>query len=121
MAYGLWKSNFGPVKIEPNTTAGSNGLMGVWVYEREGQEVIGYFSGAANGNVLKFTWEEPSTGTPLRGTGHLVFDPAGGSFTGRWWTTNQDRGGDWNGWRGQAAAAEAPAPAAPPADPNAGY
>jgi len=111
VAHGLWKSNFGAVKLVPNLSAGSDVLEGVWLYQREGQEVIGYFSGKANGNVLKFSWEEPSTGSPLRGTGYLVFDPQGQSFTGSWWTTNRDRGGDWNGWREQAAAAEtAPVP-----------
>ena len=115
--HGLWKSNFGAVKLVPNLAAGSDALEGVWLYERDGREVIGYFSGKADGNVLKFSWEEPSTGTPLRGTGYLVFDPAGYSFTGRWWTTNQDRGGDWNGWREQAAA-ESSSTADPAAGPD---
>ena len=115
MAFGLWKTNFGPVKMEADLAAGSDAIMGIWVYDREGQEVIGYFSGKANGNVFKFSWEEPSTGTPLRGTGFLVFDPEGGSFTGQWWTTTRDRGGDWNGWRGQAEAAPEAEPAAEPA------
>jgi hypothetical protein len=92
--------------------------MGIWLYDREGQEIIGFFSGAANGNVLRFSWEEPSTGAPLRGAGYLVFDPAGASFSGRWWTDNRDRGGDWNGWRGQPNPdpAAAPDPAAEAAD-----
>jgi hypothetical protein len=121
MALGLWNSNFGPVKIEADTSGGTGKLMGVWVYDRDGQEIIGFFSGQANGNVLNFGWEEPSTGAPLRGAGYLTFDPAGASFTGRWWTDSRDRGGDWNGWRGQNAATNAPAPApAPAADPNAG-
>ena len=106
---GLWKSNFGAVKIEANPRDGAEGIMGVWLYDRNGQEVIGYFSGRANGNVLKFTWNDPSDGNPLEGEGYLVFDPQGGSFTGKWWTSNRDRGGDWNGWREQRSA---PSPAA---------
>ena len=111
MAVGLWNSNFGAVKVEADNARGPGQLMGIWLYDRDGQEIIGFFSGSASGNVLRFTWEEPSTGAPLRGSGYLVFDPAGASFTGRWWTDNRDRGGDWNGWRGQGAAAAAPAPA----------
>ena len=112
MAIGLWNTSFGPVKIEADSSGGTGKLMGVWVYDKEGQEVIGFFSGTANGNVLNFQWEEPSQGAPLQGAGYLVFDPAGTSFTGRWWTANQDRGGDWTGQRGQAQAAPA-APATP--------
>lgn len=111
MAVGLWNSNFGAVKVEADNARGTGQLMGIWLYDRDGQEIIGFFSGSATGNVLNFTWEEPSTAAPLRGSGYLVFDPAGASFTGRWWTDNRDRGGDWNGWRSAAAApvaAEAP-------------
>ncbi len=120
MALGLWKSNFGAVKLEADNASGANGLMGIWLYDREGQEIIGFFSGKADGNVLKLTWEEPGTGAPLRGSGYLVFDPAGASFTGRWWTDNRDRGGDWNGWRGEVVATPTPAapvPAAPAPSP----
>lgn len=111
MAMGLWNSNFGAVKLEADNAGGTGQLMGIWLYDRDGQEIIGFFSGPTDGNVLKFTWQEPSTGAPLQGAGYLVFDPAGKSFTGRWWTNNRDRGGDWNGWRGQAAADPVPAPA----------
>ncbi len=109
VAHGLWKSNFGAVKLVPNLAAGSDVLEGVWLYDREGQEVIGYFSGRAEGNVFSFTWQEPSNAAPLEGAGFLVFDPEGQSFTGQWWTGNRDRGGDWNGWREQIASQ----PAAP--------
>ncbi len=101
-ALGLWKTNFGPVKIESDAGR-ERGLMGVWIYDRDNQEIIGYFSGAADGNVLNFSWDEPSAGAPLRGAGYLVFDPQGSSFTGRWWTDSRDRGGDWNGWRAEGA------------------
>ncbi len=113
MAMGLWNSNFGAVKVEADNSSGTGRLMGIWLYDRDGQEIIGFFSGTAQGNVLQFSWQEPSTGAPLQGAGYLVFDPAGKSFTGRWWTNNRDRGGDWNGWRGQPAAdpvPDAPAP-----------
>jgi hypothetical protein len=98
-AVGLWRSSFGPVKIELDAQAGQGSIMGVWVYQRSGQEVIGYFSGMLDGNVFSFVWEEPSTTGPLTGRGYLVFDTAGRSFNGKWWTMNRDRGGDWNGWR----------------------
>lgn len=101
---GVWKSNFGPVKIQADTSGATGKLMGVWVYDRDGAEVIGYFSGAMRGNVLNFQWQEPSTGKPLEGGGYLQFDVQGNSYTGRWWTTDRDRGGDWNGWREQAGA-----------------
>lgn len=98
---GVWKSNFGPVKIVSDTSGATGKLMGVWVYDRDGQEVIGYFSGGIRGNVLNFTWEEPAAGQPLRGGGYLQFDAVGASYSGRWWTNNRDRGGAWNGWREQ--------------------
>jgi hypothetical protein len=120
MAVGLWNSNFGAVKVEADQSKGTGELMGIWLYDRDGQEIIGFFSGRAGGNVLKFTWEEPSASGPLRGSGYLVFDPAGASFTGRWWTDNRDRGGDWNGWRGQAATAETAPVEAPAPDPAVG-
>lgn len=104
-ALGLWKTSFGPVKIDSDPGR-AGGLLGVWLYDRDNQEVIGSFAGTTDGNVFNFSWQEPSAGAPLRGTGYLVFDPAGGSFTGRWWTDNQDRGGDWNGWRAPSAEPE---------------
>jgi hypothetical protein len=126
-AIGLWKSSFGPVKIEYDNSAGPDQLMGVWVYDRNQQEIIGFFSGPVEGNVLRFDWKEPSEeGDPLEGSGYLVFDASGRSFTGRWWTTNRDRGGPWSGWRapgdepagGQTyGGAVAPAPAPGPAEP----
>src|SRR5262245_1347638 len=45
-ALGLWKSNFGAVKIEEDLRTGTPGggvLHGVWMYNRNGQDVIGYF------------------------------------------------------------------------------
>ncbi len=98
---GVWKSNFGPVKITPDPSGATGRLTGVWVYEREGAEVIGYFEGALRGNVLSFKWQEPAAGQPLLGGGYLQFDPEGKTYTGRWWTDNRDRSGDWNGWRPQ--------------------
>jgi hypothetical protein len=98
-ALGLWKTSFGPVKIEKDPESGDKNLRGVWVYDRSGKEVIGYFSGPLDGNVLQFRWTEPARPTDLVGDGYLVFDPNGQSFSGRWWTTDRARGGEWNGWR----------------------
>lgn len=109
-ALGLWKSSFGAVKIETNDQGGPGGVHGVWVYDRQGQEVIGYFAGALQGNVLQFTWQEPGdNGAPLVGAGYLVFDSYGQKFSGRWWTTSRDRTGEWTGWR-QPTATAAPPP-----------
>jgi hypothetical protein len=101
---GLWRSTFGAVKIEADNTKGgiaSGALQGVWVYQRQGQEVIGYFAGNLRGNVLEFRWQEPGAqgAPPLNGEGWLQFDTAGRQYTGRWWTERRDRVGDWNGWR----------------------
>jgi hypothetical protein len=119
MALGLWKSSFGAVKVERDDTQPDH-LMGVWVYERGGREIVGFFRGAVSGNVLSFSWEEPTTsGPPLQGGGYLVFDQRGKSFAGKWWTENRDRGGDWNGWRGKApvpGAAPSPEPKSGPAE-----
>lgn len=107
-AHGLWKTTFGAVKIEED---GAGAVHGVWVYDRSGQEVVGYFGGALDGNVLRLTWREPAQPVAgqaqLSGEGWLVFEPGGSRFSGRWWTGSRDRMGDWSGWRG------APAPAAP--------
>ncbi len=112
-SHGLWDSSFGPVKIEEESPGR---VHGAWRYDRGGQEVIGYFAGTLDGNVLRLTWREPAVaaaGAPvLAGEGWLVFDPAGARFAGRWWTSNRDRQGDWNGWRpGQATGAAPPPPA----------
>jgi hypothetical protein len=113
-ALGLWRSTFGAVKLEADPSRGglqAGAVHGVWTYQRQGQEVIGYFHGQLRGNVLQFQWQEPSN-PPLVGAGYLVFDPQGRQYTVRWWTEARDRIGDWNGWRH-----------APPqsADPYAGY
>jgi hypothetical protein len=100
-ALGLWRSTFGAVKIEADLTHGGlpqGGIHGVWLYQRQGQEVIGYFTGTLRGNVLQFHWQEPNT-PPLVGEGYLVFDPQGRQYSGRWWSDKRDRVGDWNGWR----------------------
>ena len=96
---GLWHSNFGPVKIESDDSRGGSHLMGIWVYDRNGAEVVGYFQGELGGNVLHLKWHEPGEPAPLTGDGYLVFDPAGSKFAGRWWTGARDRQGEWNGWR----------------------
>jgi hypothetical protein len=100
-ALGLWKSSFGAVKIEDDLQRGAPGsgnLQGVWVSQRNGQEVIGYFAGTMRGNVFEFQWQEP--GQPmLIGQGYLAFNPSGQSFSGRWWSERRDRVGDWTGWR----------------------
>lgn len=100
-ALGLWRSTFGAVKIEADNSRGgleTGSLQGVWVYQRQGQEVIGYFSGNLRGNVLEFKWQEPNN-PPLTGSGYLVFDRSGRQYSGRWWSDRRDRVGDWNGWR----------------------
>ncbi|HET9625844.1 MAG TPA: hypothetical protein VFP84_30990, partial [Kofleriaceae bacterium] len=101
-ALGLWRSTFGAVKIEPDNSRGglsSGSVQGVWMYQRQGQDVIGYFSGSLRGNVLQFRWNEPSDAKPLTGAGFLVFDTQGRQYSGRWWSDRRDRVGDWNGWR----------------------
>ncbi|MCE9578105.1 MAG: hypothetical protein K8W52_33565 [Deltaproteobacteria bacterium] len=115
---GLWKSNFGAVKLEEDVQRGGPGggqLQGVWVYQRNGADVIGYFAGKLEGNVLRFTWQEPSDGAPLVGAGYLVFETSGQRFSGRWWTTARDRMGEWTGWRANAQPAD---PNAAPAQPD---
>jgi hypothetical protein len=118
-ALGLWRSTFGGVKIEEDASKGglqSGAVQGVWVYQRQGQEVIGYFAGNLRGNVLQFRWQEPAS-PPLVGEGFLVFDPTGRQYSGRWWSDRRDRVGDWNGWRqagetAQPRATSGPEPAA---------
>ena len=109
---GLWRSTFGAVKIEADNSKGGlqvGAVQGVWVYQRQGQEVIGYFAGNLRGNVLQFRWQEPGAAgaPPLNGEGWLQFDTAGRQYSGRWWTDRRDRVGDWNGWR-QGGDAEQP-------------
>jgi hypothetical protein len=102
-ALGLWRSTFGAVKIEADNSKGgleAGAVQGVWVYQRQGQEVIGYFAGQLRGNVLQFRWQEPNN-PPLTGEGYLVFDVQGRQYNGRWWSDRRDRVGDWNGWRQQ--------------------
>jgi hypothetical protein len=113
-ALGLWSSTFGAVKIEADDSKGglqAGALQGVWVYQRQGQEVIGYFAGSLRGNVLDFRWQEPAN-PPLIGQGWLQFDAQGRQYSGRWWSERRDRVGVWNGWRqqGQQPAPPPPAP-----------
>ena len=101
---GLWKSTFGAVKIEADNAHGglqSGALQGVWQYQRQGQDVVGYFYGTIRGNVLQFHWQEPAN-PPLTGEGYLVFEQTGRQYSGRWWSDKRDRVGDWNGWRNAA-------------------
>jgi hypothetical protein len=98
-ALGLWRSSWGAVKIEPDAQRGAGFVHGVFVYTQDGREVVGYFGGRLEGNVLDLTWEEPAQSGPLQGAGYLVFDPAGQRFAGRWWTNARDRAGEWNGSR----------------------
>jgi hypothetical protein len=126
-ALGVWRSTFGAVKIEADNSRGgleTGSLQGVWVYQRQGQEVIGYFSGNLRGNVLEFKWQEPSN-PPLTGAGYLVFDRSGRQYSGRWWSDRRDRVGDWNGWRNQPGTSDAnrqpnPGQQDPYGDPNDG-
>ncbi len=102
-ALGLWRSTFGAVKIDADNTHGGIGagaVHGVWEYTRQGTDVIGYFYGTLQGNVLRFKWQEPAN-PPLTGEGFLVFEQSGRQYSGRWWSDHKDRVGDWNGWRGQ--------------------
>jgi hypothetical protein len=118
-ALGLWRSTFGAVKIEADNRQGglaSGNLQGIWVYERQGQEVIGYFAGNLRGNVLQFRWQEPSN-PPLTGEGYLVFDVEGRQYAGRWWSDKRDRIGDWRGWRETGAQQAGRGDAVPPPSP----
>ena len=114
VALGVWRSTFGAVKIEADNSHGglaAGNVQGIWVYQRQGQEVIGYFAGNLRGNVLSFRWQEPNN-PPLTGEGFLVFDVQGRQYSGRWWSDKRDRVGDWNGWRPPAGAgAQRPDPA----------
>jgi hypothetical protein len=119
LAIGLWRSSFGAVKIEPDPQqARPEFIQGAWSYQRGNEAVVGVFWGQLKGNVLHFSWQEPSQPAPLEGAGYLVFAD-GSRFNGKWWTTSGDRSGDWNGWRaddseaagtGAESAGEAPAP-----------
>lgn len=131
-AVGLWKSTFGAVKIEGSTPGVPAAVHGAWTYDKQGAQVIGYFAGTLDGNVLRLTWREPGQPmpgvAPLEGEGWLVFDPNGSRFTGRWWTSTRDRQGDWSGWRGgQTAPAGVPqqywgsTTTTPPPDGGGGY
>ena len=100
-ALGLWRSTFGAVKIEADNSKGgiqSGAVQGVWQYQRQGQDVVGYFFGTLRGNVFQFRWQEPAN-PPLTGEGYLVFEQTGRQYSGRWWSDKRDRVGDWNGWR----------------------
>lgn len=100
LTLGFWQTNFGPVKIERDTKGSGDAVHGIWLYDRDGQEIIGYFSGVPNGNILQFHWREPSpVGENLEGEGFLAWSADGLRFDGYWWTKNRDRGGEWNGWR----------------------
>jgi hypothetical protein len=117
LALGIWRSTFGAVKIEADNSHGglpTGSLQGVWMYQRQGQDVVGYFAGNLRGNVLQFRWQEPNN-PPLTGEGYLVFDVQGRQYAGRWWSDKRDRVGDWNGWR-QPGGQRAPVPAGDPGD-----
>lgn len=117
-ALGLWHSNFGAVKLEADNSRGglqAGAVHGVWQYDRQGQEVVGYFFGMLRGNVLSLRWQEPAN-PPIVGDGFIVIDPAGRQFSGRWWSDSRDRVGNWNGWR---PATPPNVPSSPPAlDPD---
>jgi hypothetical protein len=123
-ALGLWKSSFGAVKVQEDLSNGAapggGAVHGVWVYQRQGQDVIGYFGGNLRGNVLEFAWQEPAQ-PPLVGQGYIVFDPSGQRFAGRWWTTNRDRTGEWSGWRQEAQPTPPPNPGYDPYGGGAAY
>ncbi|RMH44101.1 MAG: hypothetical protein D6689_03290 [Deltaproteobacteria bacterium] len=112
-AAGLFRTSFGPVKIEIEPDRGAPYVHGVWVYDRDGQEVIGYFAGRLEGNVLEFEWQEPAEPEPLRGRGYLVFRRGGATFDGQWWTDKGDRSGQWTGERFEPGGPAAPEPPGP--------
>ncbi|MEO8841387.1 MAG: hypothetical protein ABI591_32115 [Kofleriaceae bacterium] len=103
-ALGLWHSTFGAVKIDADNSKGglqAGAVQGVWQYQRQGADVVGYFYGTLRGNVLQFHWQEPGSNSspPLTGEGYLQFEQTGRQYSGRWWSDKRDRVGDWNGWR----------------------
>ena len=114
LAMGLWSSNFGAVKIEPDPTGGEGATMGVWLYERGGQEVIGYFAGKLRGNVLEFNWHEYGQPSDLTGAGYISFQSDGKGFAGRWWSHDRRRNGLFSGERDEVTAAPPGAPAGQP-------
>jgi len=115
-ALGLWKSNFGPVKIARDPRGSSpEEIHGVWSYLRGEQPINGLFWGRLRGNVLDFRWDEPGVNGPLQGEGYIQFSPDGSRFDGQWWTGSRDRSGAFTAERAGAAA-----PAAPPAPPTYG-
>jgi hypothetical protein len=109
-ALGLWRSTFGAVKIESDDRNGglqAGNVQGAWMYQRQGQDVVGVFWGNLRGNVLQFHWQEPNN-PPLTGEGFLVFDPTGRQYSGRWWSDVRDRVGEWNGWRQDGQGGQGP-------------
>lgn len=69
--------------------------MGVWIYTKGETEVIGYFEGRLNGNILEFDWNEPNEGGVLKGKGYIRFELDGSSFTGPWWSEDGKRTGEF--------------------------
>ena len=116
LAMGLWTSNFGAVKIEPDPAGGEGEAMGVWLYERGGEEVIGYFAGKLRGNVLEFNWHEYGEPVDLTGAGYISFQADGKGFAGRWWSHDRRRNGLFSGERDEVTATP---PAAPSGQPDA--
>jgi hypothetical protein len=98
LALGLYRTTFGATKLEADPEAGPGHVHGVWVYDRDGSEVVGSFGGVLNGNVMTFTWQEPA-GAGLAGRGYVVFATDGTSFSGQWWTHDRSRNGEWSGDR----------------------
>ena len=114
LAMGLWTSNFGAVKIEPNAAGDTGDTMGVWLYDRSGEEVIGYFAGKLRGNVLEFDWHERGEPTPLTGAGYISFQADGKGFAGRWWSHDRRRNGLFSGERDEVTGVPAPGPSGEP-------
>lgn len=100
-ALGLWMTNFGAVKIERDSSRGGDAVMGVWRYERGGQEVFGFFAGTLSGNVLSFSWHDPAEPRAYVGEGHVEFAADGSRFSGRLWTSDRRNQYQWKGWRHQ--------------------
>ncbi len=72
-------------------------LMGIWLYDHAAQVI----RPSLPARCAATCWSSPGTSrrSYVVGAGFLVFEPDGGRFTGTWWTGDQSRSGDWNGWR----------------------
>lgn len=95
---GVWDSNFGQVKFQRTEKPGF--YRGVWMFEREGEQVIGYFEGELTGKQFWFRWHQPGEdGQDRVGSGRIFFNEVGNRFDGTWATEDGGQNGNWNGSR----------------------